>query len=38
MDYLTAPDQRPSSFKEFMEQWIVDQYLRTLEEFGLKKP
>jgi toluene monooxygenase system protein A len=38
MDYFTAPDQRPTSFKEFMEEWIVDQYLRTLDEFGLKKP
>jgi toluene monooxygenase system protein A len=26
MDYSTAPDQRPTSFKEFMEEWIVDQY------------
>jgi len=37
-DYLTALDQRPYSFKEFMEEWIIDQYLRTLDEFGLKKP
>ena len=26
------------SFKEFMEEWIIDQFLRTLDEFGLKKP
>jgi len=37
-DYLTRLDQRPYSFKEFMEEWIIDQYLRTLDEFGLKKP
>ena len=38
MDYLTPLDQRPHSFKEFMEEWIIDQFLRTLDEFGLKKP
>ena len=38
IDYLTAPDQRPYSFKEFMEEWIIDQFLRTLDEFGLEKP
>jgi toluene monooxygenase system protein A len=37
-DYLTALDQRPYSFKEFMEEWIIDQFLRTLDEFGLQKP
>jgi len=38
MDYLTAADQRSGSFKEFMAEWIVDQFFRTLAEFGLKKP
>jgi len=38
MDYLTPLAQRPCSFKEFMEEWIVKQYLGTLEEFGMKKP
>jgi len=38
MDYLTDLEQRPSSFKEFTEEWIIDQFLRTLDEFGLKKP
>jgi toluene monooxygenase system protein A len=38
MDYLTPLEQRPCSFKEFMEEWIIDQYLRSLEEFGMKKP
>lgn len=38
MDYLTGADQRSASFKEFMEEWIVDQFFRPLDEFGLKKP
>lgn len=38
MDYLTPLEKRTFSFKEFMEEWIVDQYLDSLAEFGLKKP
>jgi toluene monooxygenase system protein A len=38
MDYLTPVEQRRRSFKEFMEEWVVDQYLRSLDRFGLKKP
>lgn len=38
MDYMTPLEARPYSFKEFMEEWIIDQYVRMLEEFGLKKP
>jgi toluene monooxygenase system protein A len=38
MDYLTPLDKRPYSFKEFMEEWILDQYLRNLEAFGLNTP
>jgi toluene monooxygenase system protein A len=38
MDYMTVREQRSASFKEFMEEWIVDQFFRTLDEFGLKKP
>jgi len=38
MDYMTSGEQRSASFKEFMEEWIVDQFFRTLDEFGLKKP
>jgi toluene monooxygenase system protein A len=38
MDYLTPLAQRTSSFKEFMEEWVIDQYLRTLHEFGMKRP
>lgn len=38
MDYLTPLDARPQSYKEFMQEWIVDQYIRQCEEFGLKLP
>lgn len=38
MDYLTPLAQRTCSFKEFMEEWIIDQYLRMLEEYGMQKP
>jgi toluene monooxygenase system protein A len=37
-DYMAAVEGRQTSFKEFMEEWIIDQFLRTLSEFGLKKP
>jgi toluene monooxygenase system protein A len=38
MDYLTPVRRRTSSFKEFMNEWIVDQYLRSIAQVGLKKP
>jgi toluene monooxygenase system protein A len=38
MDYLTPLGARKHSFKEFMEEWIMDQFLKNLEEFGLKRP
>jgi toluene monooxygenase system protein A len=38
MDYLTPLAHRTQSFKEFMEEWVIDQYLRTLEEYGLARP
>lgn len=38
MDYFTPLEHRTHSFKEFMEEWVVDQYLSSLEEYGLKKP
>ncbi|MET0594778.1 MAG: YHS domain-containing protein [Polyangiaceae bacterium] len=38
MDYLTPVEHRSRSFKEFMEEWILDQYVRSIEELGLKKP
>ncbi len=38
MDYLTPLEHRKSSFKEFMEEWVLDQYLKSLDRYGLKKP
>jgi toluene monooxygenase system protein A len=38
MDYLTPIEKRTRSFKEFMEEWIIEHFLRNLNEFGLKKP
>lgn len=38
MDYLTPLDKRQRSFKEFMHEWVIGQYLQTLEQFGMKKP
>lgn len=38
MDYLTPLKDRTMSFKEFMEEWIVDHFLRSLKQFGLEKP
>ena len=38
MDYLTPLEHRTCSFKEFMHEWIIDQYLRTLQRYGLEKP
>jgi len=38
MDYLTPLAERRSSFKEFMQEWIVDQFLHTLREYGLERP
>jgi toluene monooxygenase system protein A len=38
MDYLTPLEQRSHSFKEFTEEWIIDQYLRSIAELGLERP
>jgi len=38
MDYLTPLEHRVQSFKEFMEEWVIDQFRHTLEAFGLKRP
>jgi toluene monooxygenase system protein A len=38
MDYLTPLAARTSSFKEFMQEWIIEQYLQTLERYGLERP
>jgi toluene monooxygenase system protein A len=38
MDYLTPVDKRRQSFREFVEEWIVDQFLRLEDEYGLRRP
>jgi toluene monooxygenase system protein A len=38
MDYYTPLESREQSYKEFMQEWIVDQFVTSLEDFGLKKP
>lgn len=38
MDYLTPLAHRTKSFKEFMEEWIIDQYISSLSRYGLEKP
>jgi toluene monooxygenase system protein A len=38
MDYYTPLEHRKMSYKEFMEEWIVSQFLRSLQDYGLKKP
>jgi len=38
MDYLTPLGDRTASFKEFMDEWIVDQFQRSLDEVGLARP
>ena len=38
MDYLTPVKGRTQSFKEFVEEWILDQFQRLLREYGLDRP
>jgi toluene monooxygenase system protein A len=38
MDYLTPLAARKTSFKQFMEEWVLDQFARSLAEVGLAKP
>jgi toluene monooxygenase system protein A len=38
MDYFAPLEARSRSFKEFVEEWVVEQYLRLLEELGLERP
>ncbi len=38
MDYLTPIEHRTQSFKEFVEEWVIDQYLRMLDDIGLERP
>lgn len=38
MDYYTPLAQREASFKEFMEEWILNQFERQLLDLGLQRP
>ena len=38
MDYDTPLENRKKSYKEFMLEWIVDQFLRQIRDYGLKEP
>ncbi|NUQ34196.1 MAG: YHS domain-containing protein [Planctomycetaceae bacterium] len=38
MDYLTPVEKRKASFKEFVQEWVLDQFLTSIENLGLKKP
>lgn len=38
MDYFTPLEARRASFKEFVREWIVDQFVRSLADMGLSKP
>jgi toluene monooxygenase system protein A len=38
MDYLSPLADRAVSFKEFVEEWVLDQFLASLAEVGLAKP
>jgi toluene monooxygenase system protein A len=38
MDYLTPIAARTRSFKELMQEWVLEQYARTLAEHGLERP
>ncbi|HEY3493537.1 MAG TPA: YHS domain-containing protein [Polyangiaceae bacterium] len=38
MDYLTPVERRTHSFREFVEEWVVEQFLRLEREYGLARP
>jgi toluene monooxygenase system protein A len=38
MDYLTPLPHRIGSFKEFVKEWVIDQFLTSLEGMGLERP
>ena len=38
MEYLTPVRARAKSFRQFMEEWIIDQFMKNLAEFGLERP
>ena len=38
MDYYTPLEHRKTSFKEFMNEFIINQFIRNIEDLGLEKP
>jgi toluene monooxygenase system protein A len=38
MDYLSPVSERPASFRDFMQEWIVEQFDRSLKRVGLERP
>ncbi|MFZ5893449.1 MAG: toluene monooxygenase [Myxococcota bacterium] len=38
MDYLTPLEHRKKSFKEFVQEWVTEQFDATLSNFGLERP
>ena len=38
MEYLTPVGVRTKSFRQFMEEWIIEQFIKNLAEFGLERP
>jgi toluene monooxygenase system protein A len=38
MDYYTPLEHRSVSFKEFMLEWIVKQFMDQFRDFGLERP
>jgi toluene monooxygenase system protein A len=38
MDYYTPVEHRRQSYKDFMEEWIVGQFMRSLADYGLERP
>jgi toluene monooxygenase system protein A len=38
MDYLTPVAHRTASFAEFVQEWVLDQFERSLSRFGLSRP
>jgi toluene monooxygenase system protein A len=38
MEYLTPLEARTRSFKEFMNEWVVEQFMKNLAEFELERP
>lgn len=38
MDYLTPLEHRRASFEEFVQEWVIDQFERSLAALGLARP